>query len=124
MIPNWQTVWQELQDNLTNQPRCNEHSDYPCVKTLSVGVINDIVVISSSEIQVRSHRTRNLDTIKASKIEKWWKQLVAKGSASLKPGHPNNPDPYRSRIIGAILVTCLSDRILLADMEESLIQLI
>jgi len=110
-IELWSEVWQELQTGLMNLPRCPEHPQYPCVRTLAQGVVNDIVGVSSEEVKVKSHRTRATDSIEASRFKRWWNHLVAEGSASLRPGDSNNPDPYRSRIVGAILAACLPDKI-------------
>jgi hypothetical protein len=121
---SWPEVWQGLQDKLRNQPRCVDHPEYPCVKTLSQRETNDIVEVSPEGIRVKSHRTEREDFISASQFETWWHRLVATGSASLQPGHPNNPDADRSYIVGAILVTCLPKRIQRDESDNSTIKLI
>jgi len=110
-VLNWQAVWQELRDNLAKQPPCPHHAEYPHVSTLSQRVGNDIVEVGGKGILVRSHRTHREDFIEMSRFESWWNHLVVRKSASLYPGHPNNPHPWRSRIVGAIMATCLPERI-------------
>jgi hypothetical protein len=110
-VLNWPAVWQELRDNLAKQPPCPHHPEYPHVSTLSQQVINDIIKVSESGILVRSHRTFHEDFIEASRFEIWWKHLDANRSASLYSGRPNNPHPWRARIVGAIMATCLPDRV-------------
>lgn len=122
-IELWSEVWQELQTGLKNLPRCSEHPEYPYVETLTKKVVNDIVGVDSEEVKVRSHRTGATDSIKASKFEKWWNHLVAKGSASLCPGDSNNPDAYRSRIVGAILAACLPDKIRVENNATTIIMI-
>jgi len=114
-IKPWPEMWQELQTKLRKLPPCPEHHQYPCVRTLAQGVVNDIVDVSSKGVKVRSHRTEATDSIKKSIFERWWNHLVAEGSASLRPGDSNNPDAYRSRIVGAILAACLPDKIRVDD---------
>lgn len=108
---DWSSVWQELRDNLAKQPTCLDHPEYPRVSTLALQVINDIIEILESGIRVRSHRTLHKDLIKTRIFEIWWNHLVANKSASLCPGHRNNPVARRSSIVGAIMAKCLSDRI-------------
>lgn len=108
---DWSVVWQELRDNLVKQPPCPHHPEYPHVSTLAQRVINGIVEILESGISVRSHRTCRTDSIEVRCFEVWWNHLVANKSASLRPGHPNNPHPWRSRIVGAIIAKCLPDGI-------------
>ena len=110
---DWSEVWQELQQVLKNQPRCPKHPQYPCVKTLSEKVVNDIIEVSDQGIKVRSHRTNTEDTLAASQFETWWHYLVSNKSASLKP--ESAPHADRSRLVGAILVTCLPNRIRTSD---------
>ena len=117
----WPEVWQELQNELRNQPRCPEHPQYPCVTTLALGVINDIVEVSEEGIKIVSHLTGHEDFLKASQVKKWWDHLVMTGSASLRPD--DAPDSDRSRIVGAILVTCLPNRITLDEGSKSIITL-
>ena len=108
---NWSVVWQELRDNLAKQPRCPQHPDYPHINTLVQQVINDIIEVGEGGILVRSHRTFHKDFIEASRLETWWNHLVANKSASLHPGDPNNPHPWRARLVDAIMVTCLPNMI-------------
>lgn len=112
-ILNWEVVWQELRDNLLRQPRCPDHSQCPHIMTLSLGVINDIIKVQENGIIVRSHESRrNIERfIGFSLFKKWWDYLLAKKSASLIPGHPNNPERWNSRIVGEIIATCLLDKI-------------
>ena len=108
---NWPAVWLELRNNLARQPSCPHHHEYPHVRTLSQRVINDIVKVRQNGVVMRSHRTLREDLIEASRFEAWWNHLVANKSASLYPGHPSNPHPWRARIVGAIMATCLPERI-------------
>lgn len=109
--PEWQLIWKEMQNNLISQPRCPEHPEYPCVKSLSQGVINDILQVDMKGILLRSHRSNNEDFIDAKRFETWWNHLKDKKSASLTPGDPENPNPWRSRIVGAIIAACLPKKI-------------
>lgn len=110
-MSNWLEVWRTLRNNLRNSPRCPNHPDYPQVKTLSQGVVNDLIAVEENGIRVRSHRTSNEDYIEESRFKAWWDYLVENGSASLFPGHENNPHPWRSRVVGAIFAAGLPDRI-------------
>jgi len=103
----WQSIWNELRNNLNNLPKCPKHLEYPCVETLVVSIKNDILEIEDSGIRVRSYKFYKEDFIKAKIFKKWWNHLVKYGSASLNPISENNPDPYRSCIVGAILAKCL-----------------
>ncbi len=108
---NWPEVWQQLCTSISQQPRCPQHPEYPCVRTLSLGIINDILEVSDEGILVRSHRTLHDDFIEASRFEVWWKQLSTSGQASLVPGGVGNPHRWRARIVGAIMATCLPELI-------------
>lgn len=110
-MSNWLEVWRTLRKNLLNCPRCPKHPDYPQVKTLSQGVINDLIAVEENGIRIRSHRTSNEDYIEENRFKVWWDHLVKNGSASLSTEHKNNPHPWRSRVVGAIFVTGLPDRI-------------
>lgn len=110
-VLNWPAVWQELRDNLAKQPPCPDHPEYSHVRTLARREINDVVKADENGIVVRSHQTLNEDFIEASRFEMWWNHLVVNRSASLYSGRPNNPHPWRARIVGAIMATCLPDRI-------------
>ena len=110
-VLDWSVVWQELRENLVKQPPCPDHPEYPHVRTLVRHVINDVIEVCEHEICVRSHLTSHPDPIKAGRFKIWWDHLVAKGSASLSPGDPNCPHPWRSCIVGAIIATCLPHRI-------------
>jgi len=109
--PDWSAVWQELRDNLARQPACPEHPEYCHVRTLSRGVINDILEVSGDGIRVRSHRTGCVDFIQAFHFRAWWNHLVTSGSASLYPGSGNTPRVRRARIVSAITVACLPNRV-------------
>ncbi len=78
---------------------------------MAQGVINDLVAIKESGIRVRSHKTFHEDMIEARRLKIWWERLVAHGSASLHAGDPNNPHPWRSSIVGALLLAGLPDRL-------------
>ena len=107
MDDQWTRVWSDLRANLAARPRCPQHPGLPCVSTLANRVINDILDITDEGITVRSHRTRRSDVIPASVFRRWWRHLETGSPASLRPGAPDNPDADRSRVVGAILVTCL-----------------
>ena len=115
MSSNWQDAWTELRSNLGKQNPCPKHSEYPCVRTLAQGVINDILSVNQNGFVVRSHRTDREDYIEEHRFRVWWEHLSTVGSASLVPGSDNNPHRWRSRIVGAILATCLPDRIRIID---------
>jgi len=99
---DWPMVWQELRENLAQQPY---------VRTLSQRVINEIVRVNEDAITVRSEKSLNERTVEMRTFKVWWDHLVANGSASLSPGDPNNPDPWHSRIVGAIIAECLPERV-------------
>ena len=105
----WTEVWAELRVRLASQKSCGQHPEYPCVRTLAQGIVNDVVEISEDRVVVRSHRTRKEDPIPARRLKKWWDALQAHGRVACTRGHPNNPHPWRSRIVAAIFATCLPD---------------
>jgi hypothetical protein len=107
MDDRWPRVWSDLRASLAAQPHCKKHPTLPCVATLASKEINDILVIGDQGITVRSHRTGRSDAIPASVFRRWWRHLESGKPASLRPGALNNPDADRSRIVGAIYVTCL-----------------
>ncbi len=111
MGDDWVTVWVELRDGLTRRPRCSDHPEYPFVETLGRPVVNDIVSAEESGITVRSHGTGKDDFIGAERFRKWWDHLLRVGSASLRTTDPNNPDPWRSSVVGAILAAALPSRL-------------
>jgi hypothetical protein len=107
----WEPIWEELRGALAAQPPCPQHPEYPHVRTVVQGVINDLLSIDERGILVRSHRTDREDYIEASRFRTWWDHLVAHGSASLHPGEPNNPHRWRSRVVGAMLLAGLPNRL-------------
>jgi hypothetical protein len=107
----WQQVWQELRDALLLQPRCPDHPEYPCVRTLRQGIVNDIIRVGPDGVLVRSHQTNRDDFIEADRFRVWWDHLQRFGTASLAPNDQNNPNPWRARIVGAILAGCLPARV-------------
>ncbi len=88
-----------------------QHPDYPHVRTVVQGVINDLLEIDEGGILVRSHRTNREDYIEAGRFRTWWEHLTIHGSASLHPGDPNNPHRWRSRVVGAMLLAGLPNRL-------------
>jgi hypothetical protein len=110
-LPTWETIWNELRGALAAQSPCPQHPKYPQVRTVVQGVINDLLSIDEQGILVRSHRTQHEDFIEARRFAVWWDHLTAHGSASLHPGDPNNPHRWRSRIVGAMLLTGLPNRL-------------
>ena len=113
---SWPQVYPKMRQNLLALPRCTRHPDYAHVKSLAQSVVNDIISVDDRGIVLRSHRTNVIDQIPVERLEKWWEHLLANGSASLVPGGDNNPDPWRSRIVGAIMATALPDEI---DIESN-----
>jgi len=107
----WEQVWQELRDALQLQPRCPDHPEFPCVRTLGQGVVNDIIRVEPVGVLARSHRTNRDDFIEVDRFRVWWDHLINVGTASLTPGGQNNPHLWRSRLIGAILARCLPARV-------------
>lgn len=61
----WEQVWGELRAGLGRQPLCAEHPEFPCVRTLGQGAVNDILRVDEDGVRVRSHRTGNEDVIPA-----------------------------------------------------------
>lgn len=118
MGADWSAVWQELRAALANQPRCSEHAEFPCVRTLSKRSVNDLLVIDETGITVRSHETGRNDFIPVQQFERWWNHLAAGRVASLKPGDRANPDPDRSRLVGAVFAVCLPKRVKTISMSE------
>ena len=104
---DWTEIWKELRRNIASQPRCPEHPEHPCVHTLLLGVTNDILAVREAGLLVRSHRTMNQDFIPARRIERWWRHLIAHGTASIQAGDPNNPRRWRARLVGAVLAAGL-----------------
>ena len=117
----WEQIWLELRKELAKQPHCEEHPTLPCVRTLIQRVTNDIIEIAETRIRVRSHRTNRIDDLPAERFECWWDYLQKHGSASLKPGDPNNPHRWRSRVVGAILAACLPKRVRFNPVTDELL---
>ena len=111
MDDEWGQVWQQLRDALTQQPSCDEHPEYPCVLTLQEYVPNDIIDVNTDRIVVRSHewRTREHRFLTANLFRRLWDHLQRVGSASLRPGDPNNPHRESSSVVGAIWARCLPE---------------
>ena len=111
LASTWFTVWTKFLSNLANERKCPQHPKFPHVRSMVQGVINDVLEIGNAGIRVRSHRTNNADFIPQERFRTWWEHLVQHGSASLVPGGVNNPHPWRSRIVGAIMATALPEEI-------------
>jgi hypothetical protein len=107
----WESIWLELRAQLEAQPRCEKHPEYPHVRTMIQKVVNDIKRVGHDGVVVRSHRTKEDDFIEADRFKLWWEHPQRIGSASLKPGDGNKPQPWRSKIVGAICVRCLPVRL-------------
>jgi hypothetical protein len=107
---SWPIVWEELGENLLRQPACPQHTQFPHERTLTQHTINDMVAVRDEGITIRSHRTAHEDFIPAGRFRAWWEFLQGHRVASLDTRSPSNPHPWRSRIVGAILVTCLPHR--------------
>lgn len=118
MPDNWPKIWKQLRANLASRPHCPEHPEFPHVRTLVRGVINDVIAIEQDGLRVRSHRSENEDFIEAERFRRWWQHLCQKGYASIKTGHPTNPDPWRSSVVGAIFVQALSGYVKQAGPSE------
>lgn len=114
-MSKWLEIWRTLRENLKNQPTCPLHPNWPYVETLSQRVPNDLLAVEESGIRVRSHRTSNEDFIEENRFKVWWFHLLKNGSASLYPGASNNPHPWRSRLVGAIIATGLPQQIKVAS---------
>ena len=108
---DWLQVWKELTDNLSRQPRCPAHPQYPCIATLAQKSINDILVVHLRGIKVRSHRSGKEDFVDIDVFKTWWDHLLEFGSASVNTNDPNTPKTKRSSLIAAIFATCLPDLI-------------
>ncbi|MBS0266899.1 MAG: HNH endonuclease [Planctomycetes bacterium] len=107
----WDQVWAELRCELSHQPRCIEHPEFPCIGTLGQGAVNDILQVDQDGIRVRSHRTNNEDVITPSSFRAWWVHLQKFGTATLDPNDPNCPRSDRAVLVGAIFAVCLRNRI-------------
>lgn len=107
----WEQMWGELRGGLNGQPRCPEHPQFPFVRTLGQGAVNDILRVDQDGVRVRSHRTGNEDVIPASSFRAWWVHLQQHGTAALDPNDPNCPRSDRAVLVGAILARCLPNRI-------------
>jgi hypothetical protein len=108
---NFEEFYEKLQTGLRNQPKCPDHPEYPCVRTLIQEVPNDIIKIESEGITVRSYRTENNDIISKEVFRDWYTWLFEeRRTASLNPDdNQNNPNRDRSRIVGAIIAKCFPD---------------
>jgi hypothetical protein len=111
IMKHWDEIWSELRIALSEQPRCDTHPDLPCVRTLVQHEVNDILRVDSDGVQVRSHRTGNVDVIPAAALKAWWNHLQEHGTAALSTKDPNCPRTNRSVLTGAILARCLPDTI-------------
>jgi hypothetical protein len=109
--PHWKAVWKELCRELSELPRCPIHSSLPHVKTLSRGIINDILDISEDGLTVRSHQTLRGRFIPASRFERWWWKLRTSGHAN--PSAP--PATQDSRVVAAVLAAALPHRVCVTD---------
>jgi hypothetical protein len=108
---HWEQVWSELSDALSDQPRCPDHPQFPCIQTLGQGAVNDILRVDQDGVRVRSHRTGNEDMIPVSSFQAWWAHLQQHGTAALDPNDPNCPRSDRAVLVGAILARCLPNRV-------------
>jgi hypothetical protein len=80
--------------------------------------VNDIIYVEPGGIRVRSHRTSNEDFIGIDNFRAWWDHLQQHGTAALTPGHANNPRADRAVLVGAILASCLPNRIALEGTDQ------
>ena len=117
-MPKWNAVWLDLQARFASFPECKQHPDYPTVRTLAQGSVNDILEINEIGLVVRSHRTMNDDFIEVNRLRVWWDHLVEFGTASLKPGDANNPHPWRSRVVGALITRGLPTLVRVVNQNE------
>jgi hypothetical protein len=111
MMETWDQIWEEIRTAAIGLPRCPNHPEFPCVRTLRRPVINDITHVDLAGIWVKSHISNKNDKISVAAFRRWWSYLQQNNSASLNPGDENNPRSMRSVLVGAILVACLPDRI-------------
>jgi hypothetical protein len=107
----FEDAWRRLQRALKRCPRCPEHRKYPCVSTLAQGAVNDIIDVSSEGVEARAHSTDRKRLIRASTFKRWYNHLCEQGSASLVPGHRNNPAGEHSCLVGAIIAACFPGKI-------------
>lgn len=105
----WNALWQRLLARLAEQPPCPLHPEYPAVRTLARGQVNDIIRMDESGVVVRSHGSMESDPVPVAHFRALWKHLGEHGHAVFEPGCGGLPAFARSRIIGAILVTCLPE---------------
>jgi hypothetical protein len=92
---------------VSHEPLFSNESKYPQVTSFTWATSSHSVPASDHPVIERSHKTLNNDRIETARFKIWWDYLVAHGSASLNPGGSNNPHPWRARIVGAIMATCL-----------------
>jgi hypothetical protein len=123
-METWDQIWAELCTALEQQPRCKDHPDLPCVRTLVRQQVNDILRVDSSGVRVRSHGTGNEDVISAAALKAWWIHLEEHGTAALSTKDPNCPRTDRAVLTGAILARCLPDRITVENRQLRLRPLI
>jgi len=112
---DWLSVWRDLQSNLARQPSCPDHPEYPHVRTLARGSINDIIRVGEDGVTVRSHQTFRERFVPTKQFEAWWNHLTVQGSASLTSRSPNIPRTGHARVVGAIMAACLPERIKVID---------
>ena len=110
-MSDWNATWELLRSNLWTLPPCPEHPNHPHVRTLSQGVINDIINVTEHEIIVHSHRSENEDQIPAAHFKAWWNHLSTGKPATTDTSDPNCPEPYRSSVTAAIFVQALPGKI-------------
>jgi hypothetical protein len=104
MPAQWDQIWVEIQDGLRRQPRCPEHPEYHCLRTIGQEILNDIISVSDAGVTVRSHRTFRERQIPAGDLQNWWNRLLKDGALyGSVTGHGS--------IIRTILVECLPERI-------------
>ncbi len=123
MEDSFEMVWAELRAALSRQPRCPEHPEYPCVRTLKGQVANDVLNISAGKIDLHSHRKGSQEkrTIEMSCFRTWWEYLVKNGTASLDPDDRiNTPHRRNPKIVGAIWAHCLPERIEYISEQDSI----
>ncbi len=111
-LSDWPALWRELRHNL-------EKLSY--VRTLDLGVLNEIIEVRETGVRLLSQQSRSNAPrlIKEGTFKAWCEHLLQNRTASLVPGNPNNPRSSHSRIVGAILVTCLPDKVRVVDPDKA-----
>lgn len=99
--------WKQVRVILLHKLETFASSHKPIVTLSNRPSENEILSVTQTTIRVLSLQSKKKDDISVSHLQKWWKHLVYKGEASLRPRDKNCPRGDRSSLVGAILVRCL-----------------